>query len=156
MQQVSVCFCKESVQFRRQRDKIWFMHTKVYDAKAEDDTEVKQVAYPRLRKELFELISNYEPKKTETTNASMKIVWKDDISVGQSARCLLFAKNQTVNKQIDEWLERGITRPSLSEYASPIVLVKEKDGATVLCTDYRKLNRKLIKDRFPLSLIEDV
>ncbi|GFT47064.1 hypothetical protein TNCV_3747231 [Trichonephila clavipes] len=43
-----------------------------------------------------------------------------------------------------------------SEYASPIVLVKKKDGATRLCVDYRRLNRKLVKDRFPLPLIEDV
>ncbi|GFW21690.1 retrovirus-related Pol polyprotein from transposon 17.6 [Trichonephila clavipes] len=43
-----------------------------------------------------------------------------------------------------------------SEYASPIVLVKKKDGTTRLCVDYRRLNRKLVKDRFPLPLIEDV
>ncbi|GFV44652.1 transposon Tf2-11 polyprotein [Trichonephila clavipes] len=61
-----------------------------------------------------------------------------------------------VNKQIDEWLEQGIVRPSSSEYAIPIVLVKKKDGTTRLCVDYRRLNRKLVKDRFPLPLIEDV
>ncbi|GFU31865.1 hypothetical protein TNCV_1111281 [Trichonephila clavipes] len=43
-----------------------------------------------------------------------------------------------------------------SEYASPIVLVKKKDGTIRLCVDYRKLNRKLVMDRFPLPLIEDV
>ncbi|GFS70081.1 hypothetical protein TNCV_748491 [Trichonephila clavipes] len=43
-----------------------------------------------------------------------------------------------------------------SEYASPIVLVKKKDGTPRLCVDYRRLNRKLVKDRFPLPLIEDV
>ncbi|GFU95740.1 retrovirus-related Pol polyprotein from transposon 17.6 [Trichonephila clavipes] len=34
--------------------------------------------------------------------------------------------------------------------------VKKKDGTTRLCVDYRRLNRKLVKDRFPLPLIEDV
>ncbi|GFV24768.1 hypothetical protein TNCV_882361 [Trichonephila clavipes] len=52
----------------------------------------------------------------------MRIVLKDDISVYQSARRLAFSQNQDVNKQIDEWLEQGIVRPSSSEYASPIVL----------------------------------
>ncbi|GFS93569.1 retrovirus-related Pol polyprotein from transposon 412 [Trichonephila clavipes] len=51
-------------------------------------------------------------------------------------------------------LEQGIVRPSSSEYASPIVIVKKKDGTTRLYVDYR--NRKLVKDRFPLPLIEDV
>ncbi|GFV65898.1 hypothetical protein TNCV_5101291 [Trichonephila clavipes] len=86
----------------------------------------------------------------------MRIILKDDIPVYQSARRLSFSENQNVNKQIDEWLEQGIVRPSSSEYASPIVLVKKKDGTTRLCVDYRRLNRKLVKDRFPLPLIEDV
>ncbi|GFS80006.1 retrovirus-related Pol polyprotein from transposon 412 [Trichonephila clavipes] len=86
----------------------------------------------------------------------MRIILKDDRPVYQPARRLSFSENQDVNKQIDEWLEQGIVRPSSSEYASPIVLVKKKDGTTRLCVDYRKLNRKLVKYRFPLPLIEDV
>ncbi|GFS72813.1 hypothetical protein TNCV_4628641 [Trichonephila clavipes] len=31
-----------------------------------------------------------------------------------------------MNKHIEEWLEQGIVRPSSSEYASPLVLVKNK------------------------------
>ncbi|GFW65481.1 transposon Tf2-9 polyprotein [Trichonephila clavipes] len=88
----------------------------------------------------------------------MRIIPKDHIPVYQPARRLSFSENQDVNKQIDEWLEQGIVRPSshTSEYASPIVLVKKKDGTTRLCVNYRKLNRTLVKDRFPLPLIEDV
>ncbi|GBM29432.1 Transposon Ty3-I Gag-Pol polyprotein [Araneus ventricosus] len=35
-------------------------------------------------------------------------------------------------------------------------MVKKKDGALRMCADYRKLNQKLVKDKFPLLLIEDV
>ncbi|GBL88553.1 Transposon Ty3-I Gag-Pol polyprotein [Araneus ventricosus] len=132
------------------------MHTQVYEARIEDEIEVKHVTNPRIRKELSELINNYIPKKTETTNVSMRIILKDDVPVYQPARRLSFPENQAVNKQIDEWLDQGIVRQSSSEYASPIVLVKKKDGTARLCVDYRKLNRKLVKDRFPLPLIEDV
>ncbi|GFU58146.1 retrovirus-related Pol polyprotein from transposon 17.6 [Trichonephila clavipes] len=128
----------------------------VYEAEVEDEIVVQHVTNPQIRRELFELISNYEPKKTEMTNVSLRIILKDDIPVYQPARRLSFSENRDVNKQIDEWLEQGIVRPSSSEYASPIVLVKKKDGATRLCVDYRRLNRKLVKDRFPLPLIEDV
>jgi len=43
----------------------------------------------------------------------------------------------------------------VSEYASPIVLVKKKSGNTRICVDYRKLNQKIVKNRYPLPLIED-
>jgi len=60
-----------------------------------------------------------------------------------------------VNAQIEEWQEQGIVRSSTSDFASPIVLVKKRDGSYRLCVDYRLLNKKLIKDRYPLPLIED-
>ncbi|GFU95129.1 hypothetical protein TNCV_4139131 [Trichonephila clavipes] len=33
---------------------------------------------------------------------------------------------------------------------------KKKDGSSRMCIDYRKLNQKLVKDKFPLPIIEDV
>ncbi|GFT15298.1 hypothetical protein TNCV_277991 [Trichonephila clavipes] len=157
LEQASVCFYKESVQFRKHEDKNCFLQMQVYEAEVEDEIVVQHVTNPQIRRELFELISNYEPKKTETTNVCVHENYPEsDIPVYQPARRLSFSENQDINKQIDEWLEQGIVRPSSSEYASPIVLVKKKDGTTRLYVDYRRLNRKLVKDRFPLPLIEDV
>ncbi|GIY40323.1 retrovirus-related Pol polyprotein from transposon 17.6 [Caerostris extrusa] len=96
------------------------------------------------------MISSYRPEKNETTDVSMKIILKDDLPVYQRAPRLSLPENQEVKKQIQEWLEQGIIRSSSSEYASPIVLVKKKTTQpTTLCVDYRKVNRKLVKDRFP-------
>ncbi|GFS96205.1 hypothetical protein TNCV_1141741 [Trichonephila clavipes] len=50
----------------------------------------------------------------------------------------------------------GDCKTKLIRICESIVLVKKKDGTTRLCVDYRRLNRKLVKDRFPLPLIEDV
>lgn len=58
-----------------------------------------------------------------------------------------------VNAQISEWLENDIVQRSESDYASSIT---KKDGSKRLCVDYRLLNfKKIIKDRYPLPLIED-
>ena len=46
-------------------------------------------------------------------------------------------------------------QPSHSGNASLIVLVKKKNGSIRICVDYRQLNRKIIKDRYLLPLIED-
>ncbi|GFU79325.1 retrovirus-related Pol polyprotein from transposon 297 [Trichonephila clavipes] len=86
----------------------------------------------------------------------MRIILKEEEPVCQPPRRLAFTERQEVNKQIEEWLNEGIIRPSSAEYASPIVMVKKKDGSSRMCIDYRKLNQKLVKDKFPLPIIEDV
>lgn len=59
-----------------------------------------------------------------------------------------------VNTQI-KWLDKGIIKPSKSDFAAPVVLADKKDGSRRLCIDYRRLNKKVIKERFPLPIIED-
>ncbi|KAK3703901.1 hypothetical protein QZH41_009140 [Actinostola sp. cb2023] len=60
-----------------------------------------------------------------------------------------------VRDYIQKSLERGIIRESSSPYASPIVLVRKKDGKLRLCVDYRLLNAKTHKDAYPLPHIDE-
>lgn len=68
---------------------------------------------------------------------------------------LSLREKQEVQKTIDELLRTGKIRPSDSPYASPIVLVRKKNGELRMCIDYRALNKITVKDRFPLPVIED-
>ncbi|KAL2077879.1 hypothetical protein ACEWY4_027383 [Coilia grayii] len=52
-------------------------------------------------------------------------------------------------------LESQVIRESCSPYASPIVLVRKKNGTLWLCVDYRQLNSKTRRDAFPLPRIEE-
>ncbi|KAK1677859.1 hypothetical protein QYE76_038707 [Lolium multiflorum] len=61
-----------------------------------------------------------------------------------------------LKKQIDDMLAKGLIRPSASPWRSPVLFVDKKDGATRLCTDYRKLNDVTIKNKYPLPKIEDL
>ena len=52
-------------------------------------------------------------------------------------------------------LEAGVIEPSTSEWASPPVLIRKRDGNIRWCVDYRALNKVTKKDVFPLPLIEE-
>lgn len=70
-------------------------------------------------------------------------------------RYALYQKNE-IDKMVQDMMKSGTIQPSSSPYASPVVLVKKKDGSWRLCVDYRGLNELTIKDRFPIPLIEDL
>lgn len=60
-----------------------------------------------------------------------------------------------IDQQLTEMLEQGIVEPSMSEWASNVVMVKKKDGSMRFCIDYRQLNLKTRKDAHPLPLIRE-
>ncbi|CAM8908644.1 unnamed protein product [Rhodiola kirilowii] len=65
-------------------------------------------------------------------------------------------QKDVIDKLVQEMLNQGIIQYSSSPYASPVVLVKKKDGSWRLCVDYRGLNQQTIKDKYPIPLLEDL
>ncbi|BHF57829.1 hypothetical protein SprV_0100077500 [Sparganum proliferum] len=59
-----------------------------------------------------------------------------------------------LEQTIKDMLDKHFIRSSSSPWASPIVLVKKKDGSLRLCVDYRKINAVTVKDSFPLPRID--
>ena len=64
-------------------------------------------------------------------------------------------KQKDIIEQLtEEMLGRGIIQTSSSLFASPVVLVGKKDGTWRLYVDYRELNRKTIKNKFPIPILD--
>jgi hypothetical protein len=61
-----------------------------------------------------------------------------------------------LNEQLQELLDRGFVRPSVSPWGAPTLFVKKKDGFMRLCIDYCELNRVTMKNKYPLPMIDDL
>ena len=48
-----------------------------------------------------------------------------------------------------------VIRCNSSPYASPMVIVNNKDGSLRVCIDYRQLNNRTVRDAYPLPRIEE-
>uniref|UniRef100_A0A8C6Q036 Gypsy retrotransposon integrase-like protein 1 n=2 Tax=Nothobranchius furzeri TaxID=105023 RepID=A0A8C6Q036_NOTFU len=61
-----------------------------------------------------------------------------------------------VKEYLEDLLNRGWITKSKSNYSSPIVCVRKRDGSLRLCCDYRELNKKSLPDRHPIPRIQDI
>ncbi|KAI3744954.1 hypothetical protein L1987_58053 [Smallanthus sonchifolius] len=58
--------------------------------------------------------------------------------------------------QLDKLLEKGFIQPSISPWGAPVLFVKKKDGSMRMCIDYRELNKRTVKNKYPLPRIDDL
>lgn len=117
--------------------------------------EIPREAQVSLR-ELF--TSEYvEPARSISSKVDMelKLSLTNETPFHFNPRRVSVSEKEKLRKILDDLLERKIIQPSKSEYVSPIILVKKKNGELRLCVDYRVLNKVLRHDNYPLPLIEN-
>jgi len=90
-----------------------------------------------------------------TTEIKHKIRLSDPSPFKQKPRPIHPSDYEAVRRHLKELQDANIIRESESPFASPIVVVKKKNGDIRLCVNYRKLNRQTIKDAYALPNIEE-
>lgn len=66
------------------------------------------------------------------------------------------AEPRELKTQLQELVDHGFIRPSVSPWDAPILFVKKKDGTMRLCIDYMQLNKVTMRNRYPLPRIDDL
>lgn len=64
-------------------------------------------------------------------------------------------KRVIIVDQISRMLKLKVIKPSHSDWASPVVIMPKKNGKARFCVDYRRWNKILKKNAYPLPRIED-
>jgi len=101
--------------------------------------------------------------KVKSKRMPVRKVWdyaidlRDDFRISK-ARVYPLSRNEKeeVQKFINEHIKKGYIRPLKSPQMSLVFFVGKKDGEKCMVMDYRRLNKQMIKNNYPLPLIMDL
>ena len=99
----------------------------------------EELAFQTFVAERHETFCLEDGERGETELVCMEIDTGDTHPIKQRVRRMPFALRQEVARQLCSMQESGVIQPSKSPWASPVVLVRKKDGSHRFCVDYRTL-----------------
>ncbi|GJW33274.1 putative reverse transcriptase domain-containing protein [Tanacetum coccineum] len=129
----------------------------VTSKKTEDKSEEKRLEDVPIVREFSEVFPEDLPGLPPARQVEFQIdLVPGAAPVARAPYRLAPAEMQELSTQLQELSEKGFIRPSSSPWGAPVLFVKKKDGSFRMCIDYRELNKLTVKNRYPLSRIDDL
>ncbi|GJW61177.1 putative reverse transcriptase domain-containing protein [Tanacetum coccineum] len=125
--------------------------------KEEDKSEGKQLKDVPIVRDFLEVF----PEDLSGLPPARPVEFQIDLIPGAAlvARApyrLAPSKMKELLEQLQELSDKGFIRSSSSPWGAPVLFVKKKDGSFRMCIDYQELNKLTMKNRYPLSRIDDL
>ncbi len=130
----------------------------LWDMVCKSDTELSEAQKQQLFALLLEHADVFASDRNDLGHAN---AIRHEIDTGtsppirQPLRRVPPPGREEMRQLLQDMLQQDVIRPSSSPWASPVVLVKKKDGSKRFCIDYRKVNAVTRKDAYPLPRVDD-
>ena len=86
---------------------------------------------------------------------SIKIL-SEEASISRAPNKMAPTELKELKINLQELLDKGFIRPSVSPWGAPVLFVKKKNGTLRMCIDYRQINKVTVKNKYPFPRIEDL
>ena len=116
----------------------------------------QQVRAKQLIEEYKGLFVTSDLELGRTDLVSVKLETGDSPPIRQRAYRTPWSQRSLVEEQLRNMLKANVIQESASPWASPIVLVPKSEGEMRMCIDYRKVNKVIKQNSYPLPNIDDV
>ncbi|XP_068208535.1 uncharacterized protein [Palaemon carinicauda] len=106
------------------------------------------------REEVARILQEYKNVFTDVPGRTNVIEHVINLSSKGPVRCrpypVPYALQQDIDREIERMLKLGVIECSNSPYATPLIVVKKKDGSNRMCLDFRKINKLTVFDSEPM------
>ena len=114
-----------------------------------DIKEQLEKTFPKV----FSLLTELPPERA--TDHKIELI-PNSTPINQRPYKYSYIQKDEIDLLVKELLHSEFIMPSFSPFVSPVLLVKKKDNGWRFCINYRALNRIIVPNQYPITVVEEL